>query len=345
MSSLAQVQANRGNAQQSTGPKTPTGKARSAKNALCHGVRSEVPVLPGEIPEDWEAHRAGVLHSLGVVGALEAELAGRVALCLWRLRRVAAYETAITQVSLDEVPDEVRERATSSLLESPAQHDSRHLRKVEKDLAKKRETVQLWEATRRLLEQLPQLADREPVEADDVFGVFEDLLGSLPESAEGPDTEDDAFLSAIGVPADEQADPWNWRGWTASMVKKGLARIALAGKLAPEKLLARAVQERQQTQANSQQAVRDLERQARELRRRIKTHEDRLRQRRMLPDASTLEKITRYEGHLSRQMLQALHTLERLQAARAGQPVPPPAALDVTLELPTQETLPAAEPA
>ena len=34
--------------------------------------------------------------------------------------------------------------------------------------------------------------------------------------------------------------------------------------------------------------------------------------------------------------LQALHTLERLQAARAGQPVTPPAALDVTVDSPLQ---------
>ena len=54
----------------------------------------------------------------------------------------------------------------------------------------------------------------------------------------------------------------------------------------------------------------------------------------MLPDDTTLNKVTRYEAHLSRQMLQALHTLERLQAARAGQPVPPPAALDVTVDAP-----------
>jgi hypothetical protein len=33
-------------------------------------------------------------------------------------------------------------------------------------------------------------------------------------------------------------------------------------------------------------------------------------------------------------MLQALHTLERLQAARAGQPVTPPVALDVTVDTP-----------
>jgi hypothetical protein len=60
----------------------------------------------------------------------------------------------------------------------------------------------------------------------------------------------------------------------------------------------------------------------------------------LLPDENTLGKVTRYEAHLSRQMLQALHTLERLQAARAGQPVPPPAALDVTIE---GETGPAVE--
>jgi hypothetical protein len=52
----------------------------------------------------------------------------------------------------------------------------------------------------------------------------------------------------------------------------------------------------------------------------------------VLPDDATLNKVTRYEAHLSRQMLQSLHTLERLQAARAGQSVPPPAALDVTVE-------------
>jgi hypothetical protein len=52
----------------------------------------------------------------------------------------------------------------------------------------------------------------------------------------------------------------------------------------------------------------------------------------MLPAGDTLEKVTRYEAHLSRQMLQALHELQRLQAVRAGEPVPAPAALDVTLD-------------
>jgi len=37
MSSAAQLQANRRNAQQSTGPKTGAGKARSSQNAVKHG--------------------------------------------------------------------------------------------------------------------------------------------------------------------------------------------------------------------------------------------------------------------------------------------------------------------
>src|SRR5262245_23337762 len=105
------AEANRTNALLSTGPKTPAGKSRSSQNALRHGLRSDLPVLPGERAEDWEAHRQGILASLVPAGALEEALAGRVALCLWRLRRVAQYETAVTAVGLDEVEEEVRKQA------------------------------------------------------------------------------------------------------------------------------------------------------------------------------------------------------------------------------------------
>jgi hypothetical protein len=46
---------------------------------------------------------------------------------------------------------------------------------------------------------------------------------------------------------------------------------------------------------------------------------------------SKLEKIQRYESHVSRQLQQALHTLERLQKMKAGESVPAPAVLDVTV--------------
>ncbi len=77
------------------GPKTPEGKARVSRNAVQHGIHASMPVIAGvERVEDWEAHRAGILDSLAPVGHLEMVLADRVALLLWRLHRVAAYERA-----------------------------------------------------------------------------------------------------------------------------------------------------------------------------------------------------------------------------------------------------------
>jgi hypothetical protein len=53
--------------------------------------------------------------------------------------------------------------------------------------------------------------------------------------------------------------------------------------------------------------------------------------------AVTFGNLTRYEGHLSRQYTMALRELERLKAARAGQPNSPPAAADIAIELTVQE--------
>src|SRR5436305_15273178 len=87
--------ANRANAQLSTGPRTDAGKAVAKMNAVSHGLRSAAPLVPGEDAADWEAHRAGVVAALAPVGALEAELAGRVPLLLRRRRRGGALETGV----------------------------------------------------------------------------------------------------------------------------------------------------------------------------------------------------------------------------------------------------------
>jgi hypothetical protein len=50
MSSDKQVAANRLNAQRSTGPRTPAGKARVSFNALKHGLTGREVVLPARTP-------------------------------------------------------------------------------------------------------------------------------------------------------------------------------------------------------------------------------------------------------------------------------------------------------
>ncbi len=57
MATAAQIEANRLNAQKSTGPKTVGGKTRARFNALKHGMtaRTIMPVLPQEdTPRNWK---------------------------------------------------------------------------------------------------------------------------------------------------------------------------------------------------------------------------------------------------------------------------------------------------
>jgi hypothetical protein len=187
----------------------------------------------------------------------------------------------------------------------------------------------------RLLARLPELQDAAQVNGDDAGDVLQQLRDTAEEHYDDgglPDPGDDDWLIELGVPQDEVRDAYEWAGWCAGMVRLACEQVAQAAQVSPDKLLARAVEDRRRFAASTHERVKQLEKTVKDLRRRIRTRESRLRQRRMLPDEVVLNKVTRYEAHLSRQMLQALHTLERLQAARAGQPVSPPAALDVTVE-------------
>jgi hypothetical protein len=76
------------------GPKTPVGKAKVRLNAVQHGILSTSPVIPNhEKLQDWQRHHHGIMAAFDPEDELEASLAERIALLLWRLRRVVAYET------------------------------------------------------------------------------------------------------------------------------------------------------------------------------------------------------------------------------------------------------------
>ena len=75
------------------GPKTAAGKARSARNALKHGLcAAKYHVLAEESPAEFAAHEAALLADLAPVGALQTVLARRVASAAWRLARADHIE-------------------------------------------------------------------------------------------------------------------------------------------------------------------------------------------------------------------------------------------------------------
>jgi hypothetical protein len=331
MSSEKRAGANRGNAGRSTGPRSAAGKAKASKNALAHGLTSALPVLPGEPADAWERHRAGVLAGLRPAGTLEESLAERVAGCLWRLRRVVAYETAVTVAGLEEAADPPA--VDEEFLPLAERTDTRRLRKAEKDLTSARELIDTWADTTEALEKLSDLPDDAPLSGSAVEGVFSDLNGALPNGDEEYfEYEDAKFLAELGVPKGFIRAPYEWEGWTAGLVRKAAAAAAAEFDQSPEFLLARARDDRRQSQREQEEKVARLECEVRDLRDRTAARRRRAVIRRAIPDGDTLEKVSRYEAHLSRQMLQALHTLERLQAGRAGEPVPIPAAVDVTVD-------------
>jgi hypothetical protein len=95
MATKTQLEANRANARRSTGPKTPSGKARSSMNACKHGLTAKEIVIWDEDPAEFEALCAGLTADFAPQTTFERELVDRLAGLLWRLRRVPVLEACI----------------------------------------------------------------------------------------------------------------------------------------------------------------------------------------------------------------------------------------------------------
>jgi hypothetical protein len=94
--SNVRAEASRRNGAKSRGPKTPEGKARSAQNALKHGMRAQKHiVLPDEDGVEFAALEAAMVQELAPVGALQTMLARRVAVAAWRLARADRMEAEV----------------------------------------------------------------------------------------------------------------------------------------------------------------------------------------------------------------------------------------------------------
>src|SRR6476659_7852087 len=98
MSSFRQIDANRRNAQLSTGPVTEDGKKRSRRNALRHGLTAETVIDALEDAEDYAAFEMAVTADYDAQSAVERELVLRLASVLWRLRRATAIESGLFEM-------------------------------------------------------------------------------------------------------------------------------------------------------------------------------------------------------------------------------------------------------
>src|ERR1700733_9705481 len=95
VTSFKQINANRRNAQRSTGPITEEGKLQSRCNAVRHGLTAETVIGALEDAEDYKTFEAAIIADYNAQSAVERELVLRLTSLLWRLRRATTIETGL----------------------------------------------------------------------------------------------------------------------------------------------------------------------------------------------------------------------------------------------------------
>jgi hypothetical protein len=94
MATQAQIEVNRRNCRQSTGPRTRSGRDRSKLNALTHGCRAEILVLPTEDPGLFEDRSRTWRLSLKPRNPAEEYMVDRMASLAWKWERIDRAQMA-----------------------------------------------------------------------------------------------------------------------------------------------------------------------------------------------------------------------------------------------------------
>ncbi len=102
MATEKQFEANRQNAQKSTGPKTPEGRAAVRLNGVKHGLTAETIVLKGESEADFTNLLESFEAEHDPVTPTEEALVVQLAMSTWRLRRLYHQEGGFYALKMKE---------------------------------------------------------------------------------------------------------------------------------------------------------------------------------------------------------------------------------------------------
>ena len=320
------------------GPKTPEGRLAVRLNASTHGILSPQPIVNAyERPQDWEGHRAAIVDSLSPEGGMEQVLAERVALMSWRLNRVVLYEAERLQEGQEDVIEDLRQDrlhkgrldaiykgqnpdALGVLIEA---HPANVLDDLEMARVLYKHVCHLFDESKAGVRveggyggSLLDLAAREAVKMADYHAGVEDAaerdvrdrVEKLQEAL--PGIPDDAFLDDMEFTVGQLKGLVEWLARQAGIPPE--TRTVDGSVIGPEEQLFEIVH------AEARYEVVRLEGAAEEVQAQILKK----RRERVLLDQADLQRISRYEAHLSRQMYQALHELETLQTRRGGKAAP-----------------------
>src|SRR5215471_3402136 len=110
LASRRKIQANRANAQKSTGPRTREGKKRVSRNAIKHGLFAQETLLLDEDPEELIVLARQLRNALAPIDAIEGLFVDLLVRDVWRLRRVSRLEVAVVSAEQAAILREDAER-------------------------------------------------------------------------------------------------------------------------------------------------------------------------------------------------------------------------------------------
>jgi hypothetical protein len=291
------LEANRRNAEKSTGPKTENGKTVSKLNALKHGLLAQTVVVCGhklkESTNEFKKLCQDFYTDLNPVGPLEEMLVDQIISLTWRLRRARTAESGEIALSVD--GGWWQREKHNPLMDTLA---FPQLCGTEGLVRKLQQSV--W-GCRYLIHCLSNL--RFEVERD----------GELTEAALKQFTEQ------------------NLRGQPENLGEK-LEQIRIWTAANPEKLEPEALRTRHKEKVLKclNPEIRDAEYWLERNEKREHAEEQARQSAAVLPSAEILEKILRYETALERQLFRAMNQLERLQRRRLGENIPAPVTMDIS---------------
>jgi len=105
MATEKQIIANQQNAKHSTGPRTESGKRRSRRNAVRHGLMAETVIDNLEDAADYSAFERAIKSDYSPQTAIEGQLVSRLASLLWRLRRTVIVESGLLNIQAEKIGD------------------------------------------------------------------------------------------------------------------------------------------------------------------------------------------------------------------------------------------------
>jgi hypothetical protein len=306
------------------------------QNAISHGIFAKVPVVMGEDEGEWDAHRAGVVATLGAEGTVEVALAERVASLLWRLRRLVRYESATTAVTQERAAQHRThfDDEFDNEFQKDQRSEERAVEEAQEELAGCKANHERAAAGQVLLVLLPSRPDEEEISEVAARGILNAAFWmnerTLEVASSPPNSRE--FLTLIGEPARQ----FKAVSWTVGHIRRGLGYYAGKANVELAKFLNLLAGEIETQVTEGAVAVTRAGAELAQFETRLDHRLARRRAVKAVRLGELTDQLTRYEAHLGRQLQQTLVQLERLQALRAGEYVAPPAVAEVGVTVTTE---------